>query len=906
MVIVPPHICCMYLALTPSCSLGCLLHCSNCVLVSLAVLPIFQQSATKELNELRSGHYSLVAATLAHLPVQLFGMFCMAVSATLPLYIILDFTWEGAGLAFVSLFFLLFVFEAWAEFCAVLCSHLAIAATMWLAALYTLLIALFFKAEDAPWPLSWIAATSPWLYSLDSSLYTFLSQPQDYDGAELCEADGDFCADGFFCPNITALCFGRTGPQVFRSTIAYGFFPDRSYSSQHPRNFGIMIAWIVFFKLLSVILRHRQRTSQLPSQAQEVVRAPSIVVVLPSLAPAASIRVTVPVSPHEAGTTTITTFDFRNCSCSVSAKCKPTAAKDILTDVSGSVVTGQMMAIIGPSGAGKTTLLRMLQLEQGPGVSSGSITLNGAPFSDDLYRQHCASVSQAGSFWPMLTSREQLLYTVELVRPTLSATERGAAVDELLESMGLLEHQNTKAGGGLSGGQLRRLSLCAALAKRPSLLFLDEPTSGLDSAAAAGVMTVVADLAKVAHTAVICVIHQPSAVIFNKFDQVLLLSCGRTAYLGPAGGVADYFATLGTPLPEGVGICESALDVINKDFAVDKADVSRILDAWAQRARLPVVERLAIAHAPPTAGFLRQLVTTWQRCATTVLRDPTMHVMRLAVHALTIALAGGFAMSLKQQEQGQVQPRLIQTYCAVVFVPGLLGAISIPFYSMEQSLIRQEIKEGRVGSLAYVLSSTAVTTPVIALTAIVNASIYCALFFVPWSTFGEVLGLFIAFLCVVDALAQVCSLFGRSPLAVGIAMLTFVTIIFEWITFTGNFQEISETPWPFRLFCYISPARQLLVSVVYSYFTHCDNYTPCDNQIPCIGRTGEEILHSLTYQGYVNENQLSWRFAILIGYWALFKALVVVFLALSSRAQFPKAPAVRNAPLLEMAISSAA
>ena len=332
--------------------------------------------------------------------------------------------------------------------------------------------------------------------------------------------------------------------------------------------------------------------------------------------------------------------------------------KQVLTDVSGSVVTGQMMAIIGPSGAGKTTLLRMLQLEQGPGVSSGSITLNGAPFSDDLYRQHCASVSQAGSFWPMLTSREQLLYTVELVRPTLSATERGAAVDELLESMGLLEHQNTKAGGGLSGGQLRRLSLCAALAKRPSLLFLDEPTSGLDSAAAAGVMTVVADLAKVAHTAVICVIHQPSAVIFNKFDQVLLLSCGRTAYLGPAGGVADYFATLGTPLPEGVGICESALDVINKDFAVDKADVSRILDAWAQRARLPVVERLAIAHAPPTAGFLRQLVILIRRSCAISYHVPVLYGARVAFFFINEVMVSLYFWSARKLQQETVPARV--------------------------------------------------------------------------------------------------------------------------------------------------------------------------------------------------------------------------------------------------------
>ena len=56
----------------------------------------------------------------------------------------------------------------------------------------------------------------------------------------------------------------------------------------------------------------------------------------------------------------------------------------IISGMSGSVETGRMLAIIGPSGAGKTTLLNVLQMKQGPGIANGSITFNGVPFTDAL------------------------------------------------------------------------------------------------------------------------------------------------------------------------------------------------------------------------------------------------------------------------------------------------------------------------------------------------------------------------------------------------------------------------------------------------------------------------------------------------------------------------------------------
>jgi len=77
------------------------------------------------------------------------------------------------------------------------------------------------------------------------------------------------------------------------------------------------------------------------------------------------------------------------------------------------------------------------------------------------------------------------------------------------------------------------------------LVFCDEPTSGLDSQAAWGVVQFLRKLAD-AGQAILCTIHQPSAVLFEQFDRLLLLQKGgKTVYFGETGGgsktLIDYF-----------------------------------------------------------------------------------------------------------------------------------------------------------------------------------------------------------------------------------------------------------------------------------------------------------------------------------------------------------------------------
>jgi ABC-type multidrug transport system ATPase subunit len=91
-------------------------------------------------------------------------------------------------------------------------------------------------------------------------------------------------------------------------------------------------------------------------------------------------------------------------------------------------------------------------------------------------------------------------------------------------------------GAGLNLEQRKRVTIAVELAAKPELLlFLDEPTSGLDSLAAFNIVRFLRKLAD-AGQAVLCTIHQPSAVLFEQFDNLLLLQAGgRVVYNGELG-----------------------------------------------------------------------------------------------------------------------------------------------------------------------------------------------------------------------------------------------------------------------------------------------------------------------------------------------------------------------------------
>ncbi|EGC32790.1 hypothetical protein DICPUDRAFT_155216 [Dictyostelium purpureum] len=214
--------------------------------------------------------------------------------------------------------------------------------------------------------------------------------------------------------------------------------------------------------------------------------------------------------------------------------------KLLLDDVEGWIKPGQMTALMGSSGAGKTTLLDVLAKRKTIGEIKGKCFLNGKSLQIDFERI-TGYVEQMDVHNPGLTVRESLRFSAKLRQePEIPLQEKYDYVEKVLEMMEM-KHLgdaligNLDTGIGISVEERKRLTIGVELVAKPHILFLDEPTSGLDAQSSYNIVKFIRKLAD-AGMPLVCTIHQPSSVLFEHFDRILLLAKGgKTVYFGDIG-----------------------------------------------------------------------------------------------------------------------------------------------------------------------------------------------------------------------------------------------------------------------------------------------------------------------------------------------------------------------------------
>jgi ABC-2 type transport system ATP-binding protein len=139
------------------------------------------------------------------------------------------------------------------------------------------------------------------------------------------------------------------------------------------------------------------------------------------------------------------------------------------------VPRGQVVGLLGPSGCGKTTLMRAIVGVQK--IAGGTIQVLGQEAGSKSLRHRIGYVTQAPSVYTDLTVRENLRYFAQVVGVRRAELDR--EVSRVLEAVALTDHADDRV-DAVSGGQLSRVSLGAALVGTPEVLVLDEPTVGLD------------------------------------------------------------------------------------------------------------------------------------------------------------------------------------------------------------------------------------------------------------------------------------------------------------------------------------------------------------------------------------------------------------------------------------------
>ncbi|XP_056286985.1 ATP-binding cassette sub-family B member 6 [Pseudoliparis swirei] len=204
--------------------------------------------------------------------------------------------------------------------------------------------------------------------------------------------------------------------------------------------------------------------------------------------------------------------------------------KEILRDVSFTVLPGQTCALVGPSGSGKSTIIRLLFRFYD--VQGGSISIDGQDISkvkQRSLRAHIGVVPQDTVLFNN-TIRDNIRYG-RISASDQEVEEAAVAADIHDKIMTFPEGYDTQVGERglkLSGGEKQRVAIARTILKAPQIILLDEATSALDTQTERNIQ---ASLAKICvNRTTVVVAHRLSTIIGA--DQILVISDCRIAERG--------------------------------------------------------------------------------------------------------------------------------------------------------------------------------------------------------------------------------------------------------------------------------------------------------------------------------------------------------------------------------------
>ena len=212
---------------------------------------------------------------------------------------------------------------------------------------------------------------------------------------------------------------------------------------------------------------------------------------------------------------------------------KPKTVK-ALDGASFELRAGKTLAVVGESGCGKSTLARLVSMIEVP--TDGTLAFEGEPakVGSPEHRKLVQIVFQ--NPYGSLNPRHKVGYILEeplKLNSELSAPERRARAEEIMQKVGLRPEHYERYPHMFSGGQRQRIAIARALMLNPRVLVLDEPVSALDLSIQAQVLNILADLQAEFNLAYLFISHDLS-VVKHIADDVMVMYLGKVVEAGPA------------------------------------------------------------------------------------------------------------------------------------------------------------------------------------------------------------------------------------------------------------------------------------------------------------------------------------------------------------------------------------
>ncbi|KAK3252946.1 hypothetical protein CYMTET_37779 [Cymbomonas tetramitiformis] len=484
----------------------------------------------------------------------------------------------------------------------------------------------------------------------------------------------------------------------------------------------------------------------------------------------------------------------------------------VLNRLNGALSEGALMAVMGPSGAGKSSLLDVLCGRKSGGKMTGEILFRGHPITSS-FKDDFGYVEQNSSLLFTLTVQEMLLYSAELAfvdsrkKDTQFQTN---LVNKILKQLGLEGVKDSQIGSpnarGISGGQVKRVDIAVQLLKEPKVVFMDEPTSGLDYAKARDVIKLAHDISHGQQkTSTICTIHQPSADIFELFDDVCLLHGGKTAYLGPQREIAAFFERAGAPCPAETNLADHLLVTLEEDKAPSITDfysssgmeekLKASLDMELFAVASPLDSKPQAAAISPEA--LINAIGIWFSTVFIVfkyrlrvsMRDKGFVVPRMAMRLGLGALIGTVWANCGYDESGIHNRSMFLFFTELTF--GVTTAIFVPPVINDRSIFVRERADGLYSVGTYVLIKYGMELPFL----LVGTTLYSACTYWPigMNDQGDA-PIYFWLLCCTFTGCQICwahiiaSVVPSAETGVGFTVMSSISSVFF-----GGFMLVKDT-----------------------------------------------------------------------------------------------------------------